>query len=66
MPITSFSVGACHTINLGNYESLKVEASIVVTVDDSEPYPDVTARAQTQLRELLEKTYKAQRRRGDE
>ena len=34
MPITQFSVGASRTKNLGNFESLRIEATVTVDVPD--------------------------------
>jgi hypothetical protein len=58
--VKEFTVGTAHTINLGNYESLRVEASITITGEDTEEALDL---AQIKLRKLLEDTYRAQRSR---
>jgi hypothetical protein len=57
--ITQFSVGTSRTINLGNFESLRIEASITI---DCEPgdFEAAKTSAQVQLRLLLEDTYRAQ------
>ena len=63
MMITAFTIGTSRTINLGNFESLRIEASITVDVevtDDSSDYKRATVAAQANLRELLEDTYRAQ------
>lgn len=65
--IREFTVGASHTVNLGNYESIKVEAQVVIDVpdgatDDDRVWTQMKADAQIQLRKLLEETYKAQSR----
>jgi hypothetical protein len=62
-----FTVGAAHTINLGHYESMRVEASVTFSVpEDEETGPGqldtIRRSAQIELRSLLEETYKAQKR----
>lgn len=58
--VTEFSIGCSKTVNLGNYQSLKIEASVVVAMDANEKLTDVSAAAQDELRQLLEQTYAAQ------
>ena len=58
--ITQFSIGCSRTINLGNFESLRVEASITIDCPEDGDFPQMKIGAQTQLRQLLEDTYKAQ------
>ena len=58
--ITQFTVGCSRTINLGNFESLRVEATIRVDCPEDGDFPQMKIGAQTQLRQLLEDTYKAQ------
>lgn len=58
--VTEFSIGCSKTINLGNYQSLRVEASVTVSVDANESLADVSDLAQEELRRLLEETYQAQ------
>lgn len=60
--ITEFSVGCSKTINLGNYQSIRIEASVTVAMEPGETLADVTAAAQSELSKLLEETYKAQYR----
>jgi predicted proteasome-type protease len=57
--ITQFSVGCSRTINLGNFESLRVEASVTVDCEPGE-FAEMKSAAQAQLRQLLEETYRAQ------
>lgn len=64
MPITAFSVGASRTINLGNFESLRVEANVTMEVPKDGAAEMLHERAQTELRLLLEQTYKAMTRKG--
>jgi hypothetical protein len=58
--ISQFSVGVSRTINLGNFESLRVEATIRVEVSEDGDLEQLKLDAQTQLRRLLEETYMAQ------
>jgi hypothetical protein len=58
--ITEFRVGFCRTVNLGNYESAKIEAAVTVQIDDLDDLAEVRAEAQLELRALLEETWKAQ------
>jgi hypothetical protein len=68
MPIRQFTIGFSRTVNLGNYESARVEASVTMeaTVDPAtgaslgrdEP---VIRDAELVLRHLLEETWKAQK-----
>lgn len=60
--ITEFSIGCSKTINLGNYQSIRIEASVTVQMDPKETLADASAAAQDELRQLLEDTYKAQYR----
>ena len=62
--ITEFSIGCSKTINLGNFQSIRVEASMTVNPADEdtsgEGWDECVAAAQKILRDLLEQTYKAQ------
>ena len=58
--IKSFKVGCSRTINLGNFESLRVEALVEMEVSPEEDLELEKAAAQTELRRLLEETYRAQ------
>jgi hypothetical protein len=58
--ISQFSIGTSRTINLGNFESLRVEATITVDCPEDGDFTQMRLAAQTQLRQLLEDTYRAQ------
>jgi hypothetical protein len=58
--ITEFSIGCSKTINLGNFQSIRVEASVTVAMEPAETLADASAAAQDELRQLLEQTYLAQ------
>lgn len=58
--IIEFSVGCSRTINLGNYSSIKVEATVTVEVHEGCDWGELKEKAQKELRALLEETYRAQ------
>lgn len=58
--IIEFSVGCSRTINLGNYSSIKVEASVTVEVHEGTDWDELKVNAQKELRALLEETYTEQ------
>jgi hypothetical protein len=60
--ITQFVVGCSRTINIGNFESVRVEASVTTSVDEDsvKNLSEMEERAQDKLRTLLEETYKHQ------
>lgn len=58
--LTQFTIGFSRTINLGNYESARVEASVTMEVEHRENLPMAEEVAQKELRRLLEETWKAQ------
>lgn len=60
--ISQFTIGCSHTINRGNFESLRVEATLTMTVPEGDDLGLLKATAQQELRALLEDTYKAQSR----
>jgi hypothetical protein len=62
--ITQFTIGFSRTINLGNFESCRVESSVTVAVsEESADMPAHVEAAQVELRRLLEETYQAQYKR---
>lgn len=60
MALKQFLVGFSRTINLGNFESAKVEAQVIVEVSDEDNYEATVAAAQRELRSLLEDTWREQ------
>lgn len=61
MAIKQFTIGFSRTINLGNYESARVEASVTIETEDGNDYcHDMVDAAQSDLRFLLEETWKRQ------
>ena len=63
--IRKFTIAAAHTLNLGNYQSFRIEAALEIEVPEGDDYEVLKDKAQSELRRLLEETYKAQRRPGD-
>lgn len=59
MKIEQFTIAISRTINLGNFESCRLEASITVNPED-DSYELAKPKAQVELRKLLEETYRAQ------
>jgi hypothetical protein len=60
MRISQFTVATSRTINLGNFESLRLEASVVVDLLEGDNMEFSRVEAQKQLRQLLEDTYRHQ------
>ena len=60
--IKQFSIAAAHTLNLGNYQSFRVEASLTIEVPEGDDFEVLKDKAQSELRRLLEETYRLQRR----
>jgi hypothetical protein len=60
--IKEFSIGCSRTINLGNFESLRVEASVTMDVSENVDLQSCKEAAQVELRALLEDTYRNQHR----
>lgn len=60
MSIKEFTIGFSRTINLGGYESARVEASVTWQYNLEENVIPVEA-AQRELKVLLEQTWNAQR-----
>lgn len=64
LTVVEFSIGAGHTVNLGNYNNIKVEAGLKITVKEGADFAALRTQAQEVLRNMLEETYKAQRRKA--
>ena len=60
--IREFTVGCSRTVNLGNFESVRVEASVTVSVpeDRGQSLMEMKEMAQNELRKLMEETYRNQ------
>ena len=64
--IKSFKVGCARTLNLGNYQSLRIEALVEMDVNADDvrngetTLAEIREIAQTELRRLMEETYRAQ------
>ena len=59
--IVGFRIGAKHTVNLGNYNNIQIEAALDIVVQEGADLTDLRDKAQTMLRSFLEETYKRQR-----
>jgi hypothetical protein len=65
MQLKEFSVGFSRTINMGNFESARVEAHVTLAVPETasiQNLADYQAFAQSELRKLLEMTWKQQQK----
>jgi hypothetical protein len=58
--ITELRIGFARTINLGNYESCRVEASVAVSLMEGDDIKEAKESAQAELNLLLKETYTAQ------
>jgi hypothetical protein len=63
--IKQFMVGCSKTINLGNFQSLRIEAQVFIEVLEGDDPAQLKTEAQEELKTLLEQTYKAQRKLND-
>ena len=61
LKIVGFRIGAKHTVNLGNYNNIQIEAALDIVVQEGADLADLRDKAQTMLRSFLEETYKRQR-----
>lgn len=61
MPIKQFTIGFSRTVNLGNYESARVEASVTLEINDKEKVIQQLELSQIELRNILEKTWNEQK-----
>jgi putative SOS response-associated peptidase YedK len=65
--IREMTAGFSRTVNLGNFESATVKASVTVTLEPDEDLVAAHDEMQRTLRALLEETWRAQfRRKPDE
>jgi hypothetical protein len=53
--VKEISVGFTFTKNLGNYESLKVDASVVITVGENEDPEEIAAKAWANAKAQIKK-----------
>ena len=63
--IKQFTVGCSKTINLGNFQSMRIEAAVTWELLDGEDFEYSKGRAQEELSKLLEDTWRAQRKSGE-
>ena len=62
MIVTELRVQVSKTINLGNFNSIKIEGGLTAAVGDGEDIGIAKAALQRELKSLLEETYRAQRK----
>lgn len=60
MSVKEFTIGVSHTVNLGNFESLRVEASVTLDSEDAD-FEHLRNEAQESLGSLLKESFEAQR-----
>jgi hypothetical protein len=60
MAIKEITIGFARTVNLGNYESARVEASVTAELDKDWKLDTQIDGLQIELKGLLEKTWNAQ------
>ncbi len=58
--LTEFRISFARTINLGNFESARVEASVTLAVAEGDDLQAARTHAETELRVLIEETWRAQ------
>jgi len=63
--IKQFTVGVSKTVNLGNFNSMRVEASLTIEVPEGDDYGLLKMKAQEDLTTLLAETWRANRK-GDD
>ena len=62
MPVKDFEVAVGHTISLGNYEFMRVDAKVAMT--DIEDWESARQEAQDALRVLLQESFREQAKPG--
>lgn len=55
MQVKEISVGFTYTKNLGNYESLKVDAGVVIAVEEGQDIDELYEKAYEQTRKQIKK-----------
>lgn len=60
MPISQFTIGASRTLNLGGFESMRIESSVTWDLNEIKPgaLAEAEEAAQKQLRKQMEDTYR--------
>jgi hypothetical protein len=54
--VKEFTVGVRHVVNLGNYETMHIEASVTIDSEDGD-WENLRSEAQETLRNLLAETF---------
>jgi hypothetical protein len=63
--IREFTVGASKTVNMGNFNSLRVEASVTYTLEEGQEFRDQYTICMHQLKSMLNDNYKIQLKQQD-
>lgn len=61
MAIKEFTVGVKHHVNLGDYESMEIQASVTINIEDVE-FHEARHEVQDALRTLLADSFQAQKK----
>jgi hypothetical protein len=64
--LTEIRAGCAKTINLGNYQSLRVEAGAVLELHEGDDPAKARAMLQEELKTLLTETYRHQRKQAEQ
>lgn len=62
MNIVEIRIGAAHTINMGDYNSTRIEAGLTISIKEGDDLAAIRTEAQQVLRNMLEETFRTQRR----
>jgi hypothetical protein len=60
MALKEFSIGFSRTVNLGHYESARVEASVTYVMEGTQLTENILDAAEVELKSLLDTTWKKQ------
>jgi hypothetical protein len=60
MALKEFSIGFSRTVNLGHYESARVEASVTYVMEGTQLTENILDAAEVELKNLLDTTWKKQ------
>lgn len=62
MRVTELRLSVGKTINLGNFNSLRIECGTTVSFEEGDDIARVKASMQDEMRLMLDETYRAQKR----
>ena len=58
--IKEFKVGFSRTVNMQNFNSVRIEAGLVIDVNEGDDFEQLKGQAQVELRALIEDTWNRQ------